>query len=308
MARGLLSLGNLVGAPRPTWVGDSSCWIDSIEDISDCVYITIYGGLSSIQCSARVYFLQFFSVANAPIEEEILGLMARVGRNRVFITHSYPSDGCDLVSMDLRDRVALLPTPVAEPVSGDSTEKTVLFHPSRNTLHSLISDGGQMLNFVRRALRRDPCLTFETVSGTYESYNAQAIWALPSFRDAFDDLRSQVVVHPPLNYIEMQRVYARTRLVVCPSGYGGPPLESARHGIPVIALERDCSLFTATYTPGFPELPRLKADGTLVEILERLLYDPVYARCVGDAGRRYVAEHFGYAAFGRALHGILEHL
>lgn len=307
VARGLVRTGEPVGTPLPKWGGDSPNWIGHITDLSDCAYVTIYGGLERIPTGASAYLLQFFSVANAPIEEELRVLMGRVGRRHVFVTHSYPSDGCDEIAEDLRDRVALLPPPIEDPVVGDATEKTVLFHPSRNTMESLFSDGGEMLRFVRRALLKNSRLTFETVSGTYD-YSGERIWSQPGFEEALGDLRSRVTVHPALTGPRVGEVYARTRLVVCPSGYGGPPLESARYGVPVIAMERDCSLYSAPYTPGFPELPRLGVDGTLVSILERLLDDAEYARRVGDAGRRYVAEHYGQAAFERALGGILERL
>ncbi len=306
IARGLVRTGELVGSRLSKWSGDTPNWVGQITDLSDCAYITIYGGLSSVPDGARVYLLQFFSVMNAPIAEEIRGIIARNPQSRVFVTHSYPSDGCDQVAPDLRDRVALLPLPVADPMSGDPTTKTVLFHSSRDTLKSLTADGGEMLRFVRRALDRDASLTFETVSGPYETNDAQAIRAHPLFRAALDGIWDRVTVHPPLTAKEVQAIYARTRLVVCPSGYGGPPLESARYGIPVIALERDCSLYTAPYTPGFPELPRLNANGTLVEILTRLLYDTDYARRVGNACQRYVAEHYGQAAFERALRSLLD--
>lgn len=302
MARGLLATGEPVGTPLPKWAGDSPNWIGHIENLSDCAYITIYGGLETLPRTARVYMLQFFSAPNEPIIEEFRKIIAFAGRHNVWLMHSYLSDGCfDNLPDDLRDRAAWWPLPVADPVDGDATEKTVLFNPSRYSLGIT----GEMVDFVRRALERDPRLTFEMVSGTYLSESAEAIWAHPVFAAAFDHLRHRVVVHPPLCGPEVQRIYARTRLVVCPSGYGGPPVESARYGIPVIALERDCSFYTARYTPGFPELPRLNVDGTLAEILDRLLYDTPYARRVGDACRRYVAEHFSYAAFARVLRRIL---
>lgn len=304
ITRGLLRAGFAVGATRAVWGGDSGTplWQGEINDMSDCAYLGIYGGPPPP--GARIYMLQFFSVMDARIADEIRSLMAQVGRGNVFITHSYPSDGCDNVPVDLRDRVARLPMPVFDPVASDAAEKTVLFNPSRNTLSSLFAGDG-VLQWVRRALDRDPRLTFETVSGPYESNDASVMLAHPLFRDLFGDIMHRVTVHPPLHAAQVQDIYARTRLVVVASGYGGPPLESARYGIPVIALERDCSLFTAPFTPGFPELPRLRADGSLVEILDRLLADPSYARRVGDACRRYVGEHYSWLALGRAVRGIL---
>lgn len=302
VARGLVNMNVPVGTRLPKWGGDSPNWIGHVKDFSDCAYITIYGGLNSFPSDAHAYLFQFFSAPNAPIEEEIRGVMARSGRRNVFLTHSYPSDGCfDRLSEDLRDRAAWLPVPVPDVSEGDPTANTVLFHPSRG----LSPDSADVLWFVRRALDRDPRLTFEALAGTYYSEELELSWQHPLFREIFEDVRDRVTVHPPIGHAEVQRIYARARLVVCPCGYGGPPLESARCGLPVIALERDCSLYSAAYTPGFPELPRLRVHGNMVEILDRLLYDQPYARRVGDACRRHVAEHFSYAAFQRALRGIL---
>ena len=309
ITRGLLRTGDPVGATRDVWGGDSGTpyWLGHVTNLSDCALVTIYGSLACAPDGAGLYLLQFFSVMNEPIANEIRGLMARNGRGRVFITHSYPSDGCDEVPGDLRDRVALLPVPVGDVMGGDATQRTVHFSPSRNTMHDLFADGGAMLDFVRRALERDPRLSFEAVSGPYESNGRQAILDHPLMR-CLDGVRNRVAVHPPLTGAEVQVIYARTRLVVVPCGYGGPPIESARHGIPVIAQERDCSLFSAKCTPGFPELPRVGPDGSLVSILERLLYDTDYARRVGDAGRRYVSEHYSQVAFGQATQDILRRI
>ena len=302
VTRGLLSTGEPVGTPSPKWHGDSPNWIGHIEDLTGCTYITIYGGLETIPRSARVYLFQFFSAPNAPIEDEIRCVMSFAGRSNVFLTHSYPSDGCfDRLPDDLRDRAARLPMPVPDVTMGDPTENTVLFYPSR----SLPPDSESVLRFVRRAMDRDSRLTFEAITGTYYTTACELSWNHPLFRDIFDSVRDRVTLHPSVSHAEMQKIYARTRLIVCPCGYGGPPLESARCGLPVIALERDCSLYTARYTPGFPDLPRIGAGESLVEILERLLYDIPYARRVGNACRRYVAENFSYAAFDRSLRGIL---
>lgn len=306
VARGLLSTGEPVGTPLPKWAGDSPNWIGHIEDLSDCAYLTIYGGLASIPRTARIYLLQFFSAPNEPIEEEIREVIRFAGHRNVWLTHSYQSDGCfDRLPEDLRDRAAWLPLPIPDVVDGDPTENSVLFFPSRNSTHDFTEDGGETLRFVRRALQKDSRLTFEMVSGTADADSTQSIWAHPIFLEAFDDLRHRVTVYPQVGNTGMQKIYARTRLVVCASSYGGPPLESARFGIPVIARERDCSLYRAQYTPGFPELPRLHVDGSLAAILEKLLYDRDYARLVGNACRRYVAENFSLDAFRRALRGIL---
>jgi hypothetical protein len=307
VARGLINAGVQVGTPLQKWKGDAPNWIGAIEDLSDSVYITIYPGLVRLPRTARIYILQFFSPPDAAIHEEIRQIISFAGHRNVLITHSYPSDGAvNGLPEDLRDRTALLPVPVPPPIAGDATERTVLFHPSRHSFHSLFGDGGEILGFVRRALLRNSQLTFETVSGTYETNHAQLIREHPLFAAALGDLADRVTVHPPLGHREVQAIYARTRLVICPSGYGGPPIESARHGIPVVALERDCSLYSAPYTPGFAELPRLGAEQTLVAILDRLLYDSNYARRVGDAGRHYVAEHYGQAAFEAALKAITD--
>ena len=302
VARGLISTGEQVGTPSLKWQGDAPNWIGYITDLSDCAYITIYGGLETLPRSARVYLFQFFSAPNAPIEEEIRTVMRFAGRSNVFLTHSYPSDGCfDRLPEDLRDRTALLPMPVPDVIANDPTENTVLFYPSR----SLPPDSEALLRFIRQAMDRDSRLTFESITSTYYSEACELSWKHPLFCEIFDSVRARVTLHPSISHAEVQKIYARTRLVVCPCGYGGPPLESARCGLPVIALERDCSLYSAPYTAGFPELPRLGVGKSLIEMLERLLYDIHYARAVGNACRRYVAEHFSHAAFGRALDSIM---
>lgn len=309
IARGLLRTGVDVGTPLPKWAGDAANWVGQITDLSDSVYIAIYGGFTEMPRGARAYVIQFFSPPNAAIEDEIRAIMAREGHRNVFVSHSYPSDGC-LTSLapDLADRGVLLPVPGDAIVSGDPTTNHVLFHPARYSLSSLVADGGVLMRWVRHALARDERLTFESVSGPNDANSREAILSHPLFDSILGDVHHRLVIYPSLTHPEVQHIYARTRLVVCPSGYGGPPLESARHGIPVVALERDCSLFSAPYTPGFPELPRIGADGSLTQVLERLLTDTDYARRVGDAGRRYTEQHFSADAFARALRGIVERI
>lgn len=308
VARGLLNAGHQVGTPQPKWGGDSAAgdrWLGHIEDPHDSIYVTIYGGPSCLPQRARAYLLHFFSGPNAPIEAEFRELIARVGRNRVFFTSSYPSAGTfDKLAPDLRDRVAHLPMPVPDPTSGDPTDNTVLFYPSR----LVDKDGPELLRFVRRALDKDASLTFEALATTYSTPACELRWEHPLFRSLFDGVRSRVTLHQSMSHAEVQKIYARTRLVVCSSGYGGPPLESARCGLPVVAYERDCSLYSAAYTPGFPQLPRLGGGRKLVDILERLLFNKSYAREVGDACRRYVAEHYSAAALGRAVQKIEERI
>jgi hypothetical protein len=308
VTRGLLRSGWAIGSSAPKWGGDSGTpnWLGAMDDLSDAVYITIYGGYSTIPAGARAYILQFFSPPDATIENEIRAIMARAGHRNVFVTHSYPSDGClARLPPDLADRGAWLPLPADHTCQNDAAEKFVLFCPSRNSIHDMTADGGEMLRWVRSALARDSRLSFECVSGTYESNSRTAILANPIFHAALGDVHHRITIHPPIGAPAVQAIYARTRLVVVPSGYGGPPLESARWGIPVIGAYRDCSLYSAPHTPGFPELPRVGADGSLAAILDRLLWNVEYARNVGNAGRKYVEQNFSAAAIDRAMCGIV---
>lgn len=303
VARGLLSTGEPVGTPQPKWAGDAVNWVGHIEDISECAYVAIYGGPE--QPVAHTYLFQFFSAPNARIEGEIRDLMRRVGHRRVFLTQSYPSaQTYARLAEDLLDRTAWLPMPVPDPTDGDHTQNTVLFFPARNIADSIKADNGEVLRFVRRALEKDERLTFECLSACNDP--SEDLWAMPAFSSTLGHLRHRVAVHCGIEHRQVQEIYARSRLVVCPAGYGGPPLESARVGLPVIALERDCSLYSAPYTPAFWELPRLGDKRRLVDILDHLLYDPGYSRRVGDACRRYVAEKFSCTAYRQALRAVLE--
>lgn len=309
--RGLLDCGFPVGSSLPKWGGDSPNWLGHITDLSDSVYLTIYGGsyppgeLWNRLPRARAYIFQFFSAPDEPIEREFRQVIEYAGRNRVVLTHSYPSDRCwHRLASDLHDRTAWLPMPVPEVVAGDPTENTVLFYSSRNMTYDLRDNNTGALRWVRQALLRDPVLTFEAISA--RSATDPSLWEHPVFSALFGDLRDRVTVHLSISYAEVQKIYARTRLVVCPSTYGGPPLESARYGIPVLASEHDCSLYSAPSTPGFPELPRVTGCNPIETHLERLLLDTPYARLVGEATRRYALDHFSNVAFGRAMNGILE--
>ena len=99
---------------------------------------------------------------------------------------------------------------------------------------------------------------------------------------------------------ELERLYARAAVVVCPSrreGFGVVCAEAMAHGRPVVASDvgglRDLVVHEET---GLLVPPRDVAR--LREALQRLLGDGQLRRRMGEAGRARIAEHFTWQRFG----------
>jgi glycosyltransferase involved in cell wall biosynthesis len=112
-------------------------------------------------------------------------------------------------------------------------------------------------------------------------------------------LRAQVVAARGfVPHDELQRLYARAAVVVCPSrreGFGVTCLEAMAHGRPVVATAvgglRDLVVDGVT---GLGVPPRDPA--ALRAALERLLGDPELRRRLGAAGRERARRHFAWEA------------
>jgi glycosyltransferase involved in cell wall biosynthesis len=97
---------------------------------------------------------------------------------------------------------------------------------------------------------------------------------------------------------ELQQLYARAAVVVCPSrreGFGVACLEAMAHGRPVVATAvgglRDLVVDGETGVVVPPRDP-----GALRSALERLLADPELRRRLGAAGRQRARERFSWAS------------
>ena len=97
---------------------------------------------------------------------------------------------------------------------------------------------------------------------------------------------------------ELQRLYARAAVVVCPSrreGFGVACLEAMAHGRPVVASAvgglRDLVVDGETGL-----LVPARDPGALRDALDTLLADPTLRRRLGSAGRRRAQELFSWSA------------
>jgi len=100
---------------------------------------------------------------------------------------------------------------------------------------------------------------------------------------------------------ELNRLYARSAVVVCPShreGFGVACLEAMAHGRPVVASAVGGLLDLVVDGETGISVPPGDV-GALRAALERLLADRDLRRRMGEAGRRRAAEHFSWDAVTR---------
>lgn len=283
----------------------------------------------------RVFISDAFSHMTPGCEHEIRNAMQAIGRERVFLTHSFRAHVPQkFLSPDLHDRIRWLPVPAVPNVywSHDSwSQKTLLW--SGRAIHLYLMNALppvlDLLDWIRARMLEDQELKFEILLGEERVDQAKAdwwVWRFAEFERVFKDLRSRVIIHTSRSWQEVQQAYARTKLCVnAAMKFGGPPIEAAAFGIPV-ACTASVSVFhgadpdakdpSQTAYPSFPEMVSVDAGGgettmdylggrRLVDQLDVWFKNGVEYYHAGNAYRKFVDETYTYAAFLKRLDALL---
>jgi len=120
------------------------------------------------------------------------------------------------------------------------------------------------------------------------------------------DIASRVRLLPrTVTGADKEAVFAAARALVLPShseSFGNAVLEAMQRGLPAI-VTRDVGAADIVRAAG----GGLVVDGTpaaLGEAIEQLAADPSLARAMGEAGRRYVQEHCGWANVAAEMEAV----
>ncbi len=342
-ARALLNAGRQVGSIHDSWGSpDTSLWLGRIGNLSGHTLITQADpGNVRYKPGAEAFVSNVFCGLAPEAEAEVYRAVSEMGRERVFLTHSFQVHvALKRLPEDLHDRIRWLPAPAVPCVRRDiDTFKNKMFLWSAraisfrmiNPLPSILN----LLEWIRGCLKADPELRFEVLASEERMNQDEAdryVWGFPPFAAAFQDVRSQVTIHPSISWSEVQKIFARTKLIVNdPTAFGGPPIEAASFGIPVPGVP--CSSFHTTtpdealwreakgyidLRPAFPEFVSVgdnyRGGGgrcglvdpcTLVDILDQWNKDGDEYRRIGEGYRSFVEKTYTYAAFVRHLDAIL---
>jgi glycosyltransferase involved in cell wall biosynthesis len=109
--------------------------------------------------------------------------------------------------------------------------------------------------------------------------------------------------------VDKELVFASARLFVLPSyseSFGNAVMEAMQRGLPAIV----------TPDVGAAEVVRASGGGIVAngdaesfgQAIDRLLDDPALARAMGEAGRRYVDEHYGWPSIAAQMEALYESL
>ena len=247
-ARALLDAGRQVGSARPNiWARpDVPNWTGHVDNLTGHTLITQADpGSVRYRPGASFFLTNVFCGLTDAAEAEIRRAIAEMGRERVFLTHSFQLNvALKRLPGDLHDRIRWLPVPAVPSVHWDAdpfTNKLFLWSARAisfkliRPLQTIID----LLDWIRGCLKEDPELRFEVMAAEdnlQQPADAERyVWSFPVFEQAFRDVRSQVKIHPSLPWDEVQRIVARAKLIVNdPTAFGGPPIEAASYGIPVV--------------------------------------------------------------------------
>lgn len=329
----LLAAGRHVSSSHANWTAPTSHHWGGVTNTFDGSVFIAEADPEHVRFRGRPSFFvsDAFSHMTPGAEDEIRQAMAAIGRERVFLTHSFKAHiPQKRLSPDLHDRIRWLPVPAVPCVywSHDPfAEKTLLW--SGRAIHlylmSPLKPVLDLLDWIRGRLLEDSALKFEILLGEERVDQAKAdwwVWRFPEFERTFKDLRHRVIVHTSRSWAEVQSAYARTKLCVnAAMKFGGPPIEAAAFGIPV-AGTANVSVFhdadpnadepSLAAFPAFPEYVRVDAGGTeqtmdylggrrLVDQLDVWFHNAVEYNFHGRAYRKFVDETYTYAAFVRRL-------
>lgn len=254
-ARALLDAGREVGSVSDSWARpDSPRWQGACGWAGRTLITQADPGNVRYKPGAAFFLSNVFCGLDTHAEGEIYNAIRDMGRERVFLTHSFQVHvALKRLPAELHDRIRWLPAPAVPRVRRDIdtfANRTLLWSARaisfrmNNPLQSIIN----LLDWIRETLRADPGLTFEVLASEERMDQAAAdayVWGFPTFAAALSDVRSQVKIHPSISWAAVQDVFARTKLVVNdPTAFGGPPIEAASLGIPVPGVP--CSSFHTT--------------------------------------------------------------
>lgn len=287
--------------------------LSSIED-------TLFLGHSpcsrlDIPVPAKYYVLQFFNGPDGSASSEFKTLLSK---SPALVTYNFPRRAAQYeMGFGAENTFCIHGPAVPQVYSGTNNFKAPYLLWISKVLWAWAHDGKmvpiltKIFEWCASALKKDPALKLGFLLGVVGPLKNKTeleewFW-LQKFSAPLVSVKSQVEFFHAVPWNMVDTILKQTRLIVHPwLGFGGPPYETAAHGIPMILCESGHPFQGQNQQPLFPEVISVSSqyDSSFIKKLDQLFTDEQFYIKIGSAYRAFVNNNGSYAAYLSKLDNI----